>query len=107
MPEVSGANALKLRSLTELIIDPLNQSMHGLQLSHPGFWTSFLPIGAQGGFAGRGEPALIARARTDGYSLDRSQLEGLKDLDIALIKRCALMAQTFKGEAVRTFRQAI
>ncbi|MCY7278452.1 MAG: Uma2 family endonuclease [Phormidesmis sp. CAN_BIN44] len=39
--------------------------------------------------------------------IDRSQLEGLKDLDIDLLTRCILMAQTSKVEAVRTFRRAI
>lgn len=46
--------------------------------------------------------------RNDDYDrIDRSQLEGLKDLDIDLLMRCVLMAQTSKVEAVRTFRRAI
>jgi Uma2 family endonuclease len=39
--------------------------------------------------------------------IDRSQLEGLKYLDINLLTRCILMAQTSKVEAVRTFRRSI
>jgi Uma2 family endonuclease len=44
----------------------------------------------------------------DGYQRsDRSQLPGLEDLDIELLKRCVLMAETDAIEAIRTFRQAI
>ena len=39
--------------------------------------------------------------------IDRSQLEGLKDLDIDLLTQCIWMAQTSKVEAVRTFRRSI
>jgi Uma2 family endonuclease len=44
----------------------------------------------------------------DGYQrIDRSQLPGLEELDIDLLKRCVLMAETDIVEAIRTFRQAI
>jgi Uma2 family endonuclease len=39
--------------------------------------------------------------------IDRSQLEGLKDLDIDLLTQCIWMAQTSKVEAVRMFRRSI
>jgi len=37
----------------------------------------------------------------------RSELPGLKDLNIDLLTRCILIAQTDNGEAVRVFRQGI
>ena len=37
----------------------------------------------------------------------RSELLGLKDLNIDLLTRCVLIAQTDNGEAVRVFRQGI
>jgi len=37
----------------------------------------------------------------------RSELPGLTDLDIDLLSRCVLIAQTSRVEAVREFRQAI
>ncbi|AFZ06137.1 protein of unknown function DUF820 [Oscillatoria nigro-viridis PCC 7112] len=36
---------------------------------------------------------------------DRSQLPGLNNLDLDLMKRCILMAETDAGEAIRAFRQ--
>ena len=36
---------------------------------------------------------------------DRSQLPGLNNLDIDLMKRCILMAETDSGEAIRAFRR--
>jgi Uma2 family endonuclease len=36
-----------------------------------------------------------------------SQLPGLNNLDIDLMKRCILMAETDPGEAIRAFRQSI
>jgi Uma2 family endonuclease len=40
-------------------------------------------------------------------SIDRSQLPGLNDLDLELLRRCILIAETDPGEAIRTFRRAI
>lgn len=37
----------------------------------------------------------------------RSELPGLKDLDLDLLKRCILLAETDPGEAVRVFQQGI
>jgi Uma2 family endonuclease len=46
--------------------------------------------------------------RSDGYeAIDRSELEGLQDLDIELLKRCVLMAETDAGEAIKTFQLEI
>lgn len=46
--------------------------------------------------------------RESGYErIERSELSGLEDLDIDLLKRCILMAETDPGEAVRTFQQGI
>lgn len=39
--------------------------------------------------------------------IDRSQLPGLNDLDLDLLKRCILMAETDAGEAIRAFRREI
>ncbi len=36
---------------------------------------------------------------------DRSQLHGLSNLDLDLMKRCILMAETDAGEAIRAFRR--
>ena len=45
---------------------------------------------------------------TQGYEVgDRSELEGLIDLDLDLLKRCVLMAETDTGAAIRQFQQAI
>ncbi|KAM3108925.1 Uma2 family endonuclease [Phormidesmis sp. 146-33] len=45
---------------------------------------------------------------TDGYQrVDCSQLSGLEDLDIDLLKRCILLAETDAGEAIRVFQQRI
>jgi hypothetical protein len=44
----------------------------------------------------------------DGYRrIDRSQLPGLEDLDIDVLRRCIMLAETDAGEAVRAFQQAI
>lgn len=44
--------------------------------------------------------------RSAGYErIDRSELPGLKDLDIELLKRCILIAETDPGEAARVFQQ--
>src|SRR4028119_1633333 len=40
-------------------------------------------------------------------SADRSQLPGLSELDLDLLRRCILMAETDAGEAIRAFRQQI
>jgi Uma2 family endonuclease len=46
--------------------------------------------------------------RSAGYEqIERSELEGLQDLDIDLLRRCVLMAETDVGEAVRAFQQEI
>ena len=37
--------------------------------------------------------------------IDRSELPGLYNLNLDLLKRCILMAETDAGEAIRTFRQ--
>lgn len=43
-----------------------------------------------------------------GYErIERSELPGLEDLDIDLLKRCILMAETDPGEAIRTFQQGV
>ncbi len=39
--------------------------------------------------------------------IDRSQLPGLSDLDLDLLKRCILMAETDTGEAIRAFRREL
>jgi len=39
--------------------------------------------------------------------VDRSQLPGLHDLNLDLLKRCILMAETDTGEAIRAFRREI
>ena len=46
--------------------------------------------------------------RETGYErIYRSELPGLKDLDVDLLTRCVLIAQTDNGEAVRVFRQGM
>jgi Uma2 family endonuclease len=46
--------------------------------------------------------------RDSSYELiDRSELPGLNDLDLDLLRRCILMAQTDAGEAIRAFRREI
>lgn len=39
--------------------------------------------------------------------IDRSQLPGLSTLDLNLLRRCILMAETDAGEAIRAFRREI
>nr|WP_322744279.1 MULTISPECIES: Uma2 family endonuclease [unclassified Coleofasciculus] len=39
--------------------------------------------------------------------IDRSQLLGLNELDLDLLRRCILMAETDTGEAIRAFRREI
>jgi Uma2 family endonuclease len=39
--------------------------------------------------------------------IDRSQLPGLGELDLDLLRRCILMAETDAGEAIRAFRREI
>lgn len=39
--------------------------------------------------------------------IDRSQLPGLNDLDLSLLQRCILMAETDAGEAIRAFRREL
>lgn len=44
----------------------------------------------------------------DGYQrIDRSRLPGLEDLDMDLLKRCVLLAETDAGESIRVFQHAI
>lgn len=44
----------------------------------------------------------------EGYQrIERSQLPGLEELNIELLKRCVLIAETDAVEAIRTFRSAI
>jgi Uma2 family endonuclease len=46
--------------------------------------------------------------RSDGYEkIKQSELPGLDQLDLDLLKRCIMMAETDQGEAIRTFQQAI
>jgi Uma2 family endonuclease len=46
--------------------------------------------------------------RLTGYEqVQRSELEGLQDLDIDLLRRCILLAETDTGEAIRIFQQEI
>jgi Uma2 family endonuclease len=40
-------------------------------------------------------------------TIGRSELEGLQDLDIDLLKRCILMAETDAGEAIKAFQLEI
>ncbi|MCY7277381.1 MAG: Uma2 family endonuclease [Phormidesmis sp. CAN_BIN44] len=50
----------------------------------------------------------LYRLRENGYArIERSELPGLKDLDIDLLKRCIMFAETDAGEAIRTFQQEI
>ena len=39
--------------------------------------------------------------------IDRSQLPGLNDLNLVLLQRCILMAETDTGEAIRAFRREL
>jgi Uma2 family endonuclease len=39
--------------------------------------------------------------------IDRSELPGLNDLNLDLLRRCILIAETDAGEAIRTFRREI
>ncbi|KAM3101409.1 Uma2 family endonuclease [Phormidesmis sp. 146-12] len=51
---------------------------------------------------------MLYSLNTDGYQrVDCSQLSGLEDLDIDLLKRCILLAETDAGEAIRVFQQRI
>ncbi|KAM3094032.1 Uma2 family endonuclease [Phormidesmis sp. 146-35] len=51
---------------------------------------------------------MLYSLNTDGYKrVDCSQLSGLEDLDIDLLKRCILLAETDAGEAIRVFQQEI
>jgi Uma2 family endonuclease len=46
--------------------------------------------------------------RTEGYErIQQSELEGLKELDLELLKRCILIGETDAGEAVRVFLAGI
>ena len=46
--------------------------------------------------------------QNDNYErLERSQLPGLDSLDIELLRRCILIAETNPGEAIRVFRRSI
>lgn len=46
--------------------------------------------------------------QADGYQrIERSGLPGLEDLDMELLKRCLLIAETDTVEAIRVFRSAI
>ena len=47
---------------------------------------------------------MLYRLREQGYeSIDRSELEELQDLDLAIFKRHLMMAETDLGSAVRSF----
>lgn len=49
---------------------------------------------------------MLYRLRDGIYeSIDRSQLLGLNELDLDLLRRCILLAETDAGEAIRTFRR--
>jgi Uma2 family endonuclease len=39
--------------------------------------------------------------------IERSQLPGLSELNVDLLRRCILMAETDAGEAIRAFRREI
>ena len=46
--------------------------------------------------------------REQGYErIDRSELSGLEDLDVDLLKRCIMIAETDPGEAARVFQRGI
>ena len=50
----------------------------------------------------------LHRLRDNGYErIQQSELPGLIDLDLALLTRCILMAETNSGDAVITFAKAI
>ncbi|MFH7245226.1 MAG: Uma2 family endonuclease [Spirulina sp.] len=50
----------------------------------------------------------VYRLRGQGYEVgDHSELAGLRDLDLTLLSRCVLMADTDTGAAIRQFQQAI
>lgn len=54
------------------------------------------------------EVLMLCSLYADGYQrIERSKLPGLEDLDLNLLKRCILMAETNTGEAVRAFQQGI
>ncbi len=51
---------------------------------------------------------VVYQLRSQGYEVgDRSELAGLQDLDLDLLSRCILMAETDAGAAIRQFQQAI
>jgi hypothetical protein len=46
--------------------------------------------------------------RADGYEkIQQSELAGLADLDLDLLKRCIILGETDRSGAMRTFMQAI
>lgn len=50
----------------------------------------------------------LYQLQPDGYqTIDRSQLPGLNTLDLELLTRCILMAETDAGEAIRSFRRQL
>ncbi|MCY7323988.1 MAG: Uma2 family endonuclease, partial [Phormidesmis sp. CAN_BIN36] len=50
----------------------------------------------------------LYRLRPTGYErIERSEILELADLDIDLLTRCVLMAQTSRLQAIETFRQGI
>lgn len=50
---------------------------------------------------------LYSLSETGYQSIEQSQLPGLATLDMALLKRCILLAETDAGEAIRVFQQTI
>jgi hypothetical protein len=49
---------------------------------------------------------MLYRLRPTGYErIDRSEIEALADLDIDLLARCVLLAQTSRLEAIAAFRE--
>jgi hypothetical protein len=51
---------------------------------------------------------LLYHWRETGYEqIQRSELEGLKDLDLALLKRFILFGEADAGEAIRVFSEQV
>jgi Uma2 family endonuclease len=50
----------------------------------------------------------LHRLTSEGYvAIGQSQIEGLANLDLDLLKRCIMIAETDPGEAIRTFQQGL
>lgn len=99
---IGESSVSEARAVADLSIEVVSSSGGGGKLAR------YLALGVREVWFWEDGVFSLYHLREGGYQrVERSQLPGLESLDIELLNRCVMMAETDEGKAVAEFRRAI